>query len=163
MYIHALAVHEGGGRDRRMINHFFTSGFPNNFRSSPLASWSFVFCVTLKFFPTSIDVEVEHGHRRLEWRAFPTRAAKGRAFERSGNLPRIRLGEDALLQVQRITALHDISRPFAAFLWTRYLGFLSHRNLHSYRLWPGRVINSSSSTGFLQSMKTPLMRRHRWP
>jgi hypothetical protein len=121
------------------------------------------FLLGAQFFPTSIDVEVEHGHRRLEWRAFPAPAAESRAFERSGNLPRIRLGEDALLQVQRITALHDISRPFAAFLWTRYLGFLSHRNLHSYRLWPGRVINSSSSTGFLQSMKTPLMRRHRWP
>ena len=60
----------------------------------------------------AIDVEIEHRHRRLEWRGFASVTREGRALERDGDLLRGSLSEDAVLQVKRITSAHDLRGPF---------------------------------------------------
>jgi hypothetical protein len=55
----------------------------------------------------TIDVKVEHRHRRAERRALAAVAALSGALERARYGARAALGEDAALEIERIARPHD--------------------------------------------------------
>jgi hypothetical protein len=61
----------------------------------------------------AIDEEVQHRHRGSERLGFAPRAFLGGTFERSRNGFRIAFCEDALLEIQRVAALHDFRGPLS--------------------------------------------------
>ena len=75
---------------------------------------------------TSVDVEVQHGHGRLEGRAFAPLATVGRAFQGSGDTRRTLELENTFLQIERIATLRHVLGPASRrrrpsrFEWTRH-------------------------------------------
>ena len=59
----------------------------------------------------SINVKIQHGHCRLERRAFAAAAAFGGPLQGQRNLPRIAQFEHAFLQIQGIAVTRDRSGP----------------------------------------------------
>src|SRR5687767_5535498 len=59
----------------------------------------------------AIDVEVEHRHGRAERRALAASAALPRALQRQRDRARASLGEDPVLEVERVARAHDVRRP----------------------------------------------------
>jgi hypothetical protein len=61
----------------------------------------------------SINVKIQHGHRRLKRRAFAAAAALGGTLQRQCNLPRITQFEHAFLEIQCIAVPRDGGGPAA--------------------------------------------------
>jgi hypothetical protein len=61
----------------------------------------------------SIDLKIEHGHRRLKWRGFAPVTLERRAAQRQRDLPWTPFGKDAAFQVERVAFLHYLRGPFA--------------------------------------------------
>src|SRR5499426_809601 len=61
----------------------------------------------------AVDVEIQHGHRRLIRRALAALAGDGGPLERLRDLARTVRFEDPALEVQRIAALVDLGGPIA--------------------------------------------------
>src|SRR3989344_3539095 len=53
-------------------------------------------------FSRAVDIEIEHGHRRLERRSFSARALFRRALQRPRDLLRVPQRKDAGLRVKRV-------------------------------------------------------------
>lgn len=68
-----------------------------------------------QIFPSAIDVEVQHRHCRLIWRAFAPFAPFCRTFQRQRNTMRVIPFKDVRLKIERVTALCYFSRPSACF------------------------------------------------
>src|SRR5262249_54181660 len=60
---------------------------------------------------SAVDIEIEHRHRRLIWRALAPAAGLGRAFQRKRNPARVALSENFSFYIQRVAALRYFARP----------------------------------------------------
>lgn len=79
-----------------------------------------------EIFTASVDIEIQHGHRRLVRRAFASFAALSGSFQRTRNLEGIAGLEHSGLKIQGIARPGNVARPLFRFAWANFFLPFSH-------------------------------------
>lgn len=98
------------------------------------------FCRNGKIFPCAVDVEIQHRHCGLIWRALPALTPGSRSLQRHSDLFGAVFLEYTRFKVERITVPGNTSRPFLG-------GFHSDRSLTTKTLSTIMPHYSSAKSG----------------
>jgi hypothetical protein len=91
----------------------FHLGSPKDVPQFVLGALQNLFLSLREILPGAIDVKIQHRHRGLIRRALASFASLGRTFQRQCNTTRIFPFKNVRLEIERVAALCDFSRPAA--------------------------------------------------